>query len=474
MDITNLYQALVRLLSNIVDAHTVALFVVDSKTRQFHLLASQSLSKDIPENLSLTPEQSGLLSQVYKLGQTIDLDKPPQDIGSMLPFYRNNESYIKGIFAVPVGNVEGVLYVDTKKSWGFNEKEQKWIREVAAIFRDLLEKQGALNQQEDYARILKLWYHLEQGSREELSLDNYFHLVVEKCSRFLDADYGFLAAGKQGEKNRYELVAYTSNIPQSLTKQDFSADQGLVGWVLQNRKALLISKLNPELQEHFLFSPAEALPHSGTFWGLPISIAPNYIFMLGFLGRQPIQWDSDEQYAVSRFVHFLHLFLEQLYWKEEYKRLQSYDLSTGLHNALTFENTVEEMISTSMQNSVPFTLSLLQLEPWQILYTRGTPREVRQWQQRFTLKLSKMFPEQVLIGQITENRYALLFPGITYQEADKYLLPLTSVRQQIPTRHMEKISLQIYSSQVSYPQDGMKGEQLWPLLYHRLFTAFRF
>jgi GGDEF domain-containing protein len=471
MDTANLYQSLVRLLSNVVDAYTVALFVVDPKSKQLHLIASQSLSKHFSQNLPVEPEQSGLLSQVYKVGQIVSLDKPPEAVASMLPFYSEGESYIKGVFVAPVGEGAGVLYVDTKKKWGFNDKEQKWILEIAGVFHGLLQRQSSVNQQENYARILELWYNLDQGAFGEFSLEHYFHLVVEKCSRFLGVDYGFLVSNKQGE-DRYHLLASTSNTPQSLVKKHFTLRQGLISWVLQNQKPLFITRLNPELPEHFLFLPGESLPHHGTFWGLPIPTSSDHAFVLTFLGQQPVQWNPDEYYAISHAIHFLHLILEHFYWREEYERLQVYDLTTGLYNALAFETSLEEILTMALQNSTPCTLALVQYEPWQVLYARSSPHEVRQWQQHLALKLSSMLPEQTQIGQITENRYALLFPEMTPQEADQYLLSLLPIGRQFFSKTMEKISLQGYFGWAGFPQEGTRIEELWPLVYHRLFEAF--
>ncbi len=87
----NPYQSLVSLLSNVLEAYTTAFFVFDSRTRQLHLVASQSLSKFVRETVSLPLEQSGILSQVHKIGQTIHLDKLKEDFpdpahhGALLP-----------------------------------------------------------------------------------------------------------------------------------------------------------------------------------------------------------------------------------------------------------------------------------------------------------------------------------------------------------------------------------------------------
>jgi len=467
----NLYQAFICFLCNIVDAYTAVLYVVDPKSRQLHLVAHHSLSKNFNNALLVEPQQGGLLSQVSKLGQIIDLDKPPEDMAAKVPFYKPGESYIKGVFAVPVGEGTGVLYVDTKKSWGFNEKEQKWIREAAALFHRVLQRDSSADQRESYARILELWYHLDQAAFGEFSLDHFLRLVVDRCSQFLEVDYGFMTSCKKGE-SRYRIVAATSDLPPTLARKSFQLQQGLVGWVLTNGKPLFIPRLNPDIPEHFLFLPGDPLPRKGAFWGLPIPTSSTHSFALAFLGKEPIQWSPDDYYAISHILHFLHFILEHHYWREECERLQTYDLATGLYNAMAFEASVEDVLTASMEDSTPFTLALLQFEPWQLLYIHYSPYEVRQWQHLLAMKLGKSLPPDALLGQMTENRFGVLLPATTPREADNCLAPLRSLGKQVSTRHIKAISLQGYLGRASFPQEGVRSEELWPLVYQRLYEAF--
>ena len=179
---------MVSLLSNILEAYTTALFLVDSKNRLLHMVASQSLSKYLPEKVTLSIEQSGILGQVQKVGQTIHLDKVSEihtSLSATLPFYREGESHIKGLFAVPVGDGAGVLYVDTKYAWGFNDKQQKWIREIADVLFGLVQRQTCLTQERDYARILELWHNLDDAAFRGLDLPGYCQAVIDECNRFL-------------------------------------------------------------------------------------------------------------------------------------------------------------------------------------------------------------------------------------------------------------------------------------------------
>ena len=471
----NPYQALVSLLSNILEAYTTAFFILDPKNRQLNLAAAQSLSKFLPDTISLELEQSGILAQAQKVGQTIHLDKL-QDLSPSLsqtvPFYRDGESHIKGLYVVPVGDGAGVLYVDTKYAWGFNDKQQKHIREVAGVLNHLLQRQGCVRQQQNYARMFELWNRLNEAAVKDDHITEYCHLAVSECTRFLGAEYGFLALRESG-KAHYHVIAATPNVPRSITDQRILASQGLVGWIFENQKQLFVPRLNPQTADHFLFTPSEGLPHHGTFWGIPGQMALGQTVILAFLSRQAMDWSSEAQAGIAHALDFSRLLLDQCCMKEECHQLQAYDLCTGLYNALAFEARLETMLAASMQGSSPLTLSLIQFEPWQVLFTKASPKQVRQWQADLASALCEALPANVLVGQIAENRFGLLFPGTTPHEAKSYMNRSSDAARQVFAGKLKGIKLKPFQSTAGFPQDGARSEELWPLVYSRLFEAFR-
>lgn len=475
MQSNNPYQSLVNLLSNILEAYTTAFFVLDPRNRQLELVASQTLSKYLPQTLALPLEQSGILAQVQKVGQTIHLDKLQEaapSLSTTVPFYRDGESHIKGLFAVPVGDGAGVLYVDTKYSWGFNDKQQKWIREIAGVLNELLQRQECMRQEQNHARVLDLWQQVDEANFKEDAPEEYCQLVVSECARFLETDYGFLAL-KEARGHFYHLLAATSNAPRNITNQQMTTKQGLLGRIFQTRKPLLIARLNSQTPDHFLFTASEGLPHHGTFWGLPTQMSLGQTMVMAFLSRKSVEWSSDEQKAVAHILQSFRLLLEQYYFREECNHLRAYDLTSGLHNGLAFEARVDAALAASMQNSTPLTLALIQLEPWQLLPVKATPKQIHRWVADLAQTYSETLSARVILGQIAENRIGLIFSGLSPQEAKHDLSHLTEVAQQFFATRIRGLRVQAYCGCVGFPQDGTRSEELWPLVYRQLYSAIR-
>jgi len=469
----NPYQPFVNLLSNILEAYTTAFFVFDERDRRLNLAAMQSLSKFIPPQISLPLEGSGILSQVQKVGQIIHLDKLHEATSSIpltLPFYREGESHIKGLYAVPVAGGAGLLYVDTKYGWGFNDKQQKWIKEFADLLGGLLKNREMEGRNEHYAKVFEVLNKLDEVAFKGCALDNYCGMFASEWSEILGMDYGFLVV-REPEKKNYRIMGCTANTPRGLVGQSFSVKQGLVGWVLQNRKNLLIMRLNPATSDHYLFSPGENLPHQGTTWGMRGQTSLGYELAVVFLSRQVIDWSADHERAVAHAFHFLLLLLEQIYYKEENEALHLYDICTGLFSAPAFESRVEGLFHASMQSNAPFALGLIQFEPWQILTTKVLPKRIRQLQRELASSLCEALPPGVLVGQLAQNRFGVLFSETTVQEAENQLAELAGYGK-IAIKGIKGIRLHPYISSAGFPQDAGKIEDLWPLVSQRLFSAF--
>jgi GGDEF domain-containing protein len=283
-------------------------------------------------------------------------------------------------------------------------------------------------------------------------------------------DYGFLAF-REPDKKTFRTLGCTPNTPRGPATQSFPVKQGLIGWILENQKKLLIIHLNPDTPDHFLFSRGENLPHVGTVWGIPGQTSLGYELALVFLSRQVIDWDTDSDGAVTHAFHFLQLLLEQIYYKEENEALHSYDICTGLFRAQAFESRVEGLFHASMQSNAPFALGLIQFEPWQILSTKVMPRRIRQLQRELASAVCEALPPGVLVGQLAQNRFGVLFAETTVQEAESLLTEFARYGK-IALKGIKGVKLHPYISSAGFPQDAAKLEELWPLVSRRLFSAF--
>ncbi len=471
----NPYQSLVSLLSNAVEAYTAAFFITDLKDRTLRLAAVQSLSRHLLDNRPLPLEEGGIISQVQKMGQVVHMNKLQEGsstIAATLPLYREGESHIKGLFAMPVAEGAGVLYVDTKYQWGFSDKNMKLIQEMAQVLESLMAKEAGHEQQKDSARILDFCRQVKQPVAEPFDVEEYTTHFVEECARLLEMEYAFLAL-RDPDDDLYQLFAATPNTPRSLSHQHFLIKHGLLGHAFQTQKPLHIARLNPHASEHFLFSPSEGLPHHGMLWAIPANLASGHQIVLAFLSRDTAPWSKAQQEAILHALQFYQLLLDKLFLKEECRHLKHNDPLTGLPKPVIFERRLDQFLKSALQHSLPLTLALIQFNPWPMLLTGATPKQIRRLQKDLVESLKGYLIQDASVGQLAENRFAIILPGLTAEQAKGHLSQLAQFGEDFFSSRLKGIRIRPHLAWVSFPQDGTRSDELWPLAYHRLYASSR-
>jgi len=132
---------------------------------------------------------------------------------------------------------------------------------------------------------------------------------------------------------------------------------------------------------------------------------------------------------------------------------------------------VEELLGNSMQSSTPFALALMQFEPWHMLHTTTPPDQILDFQRELASSLSMVAPSDAFLAQISENRLGFAFPQMSLLEAKSILAHLMDRGKQILGSFFKGMKVRSYLGLVGYPQDGTRIEELWPLLYRRLYSG---
>ncbi len=472
---SNPYQSLVTLLSNILEAYTTAFFITNHKNRTLEMAAVQSLSRYLRQDHALPLEKSGILSQVQKVGQMVHMDKLQDTTPSIiaaLPFYRDGESHIKGLFAMPILEGAGVLYVDTKYQWGFSDKQIKLIHETASVIEDLLAKEAIREKHKDSARILAFCKGMKQPEPGSFDFREYSGSFVEECADALDTEYAFLAL-RDPDDDHFQIIAATADCPKKLTHQNFLVKQGLIGHTFKSQKPLRIARMNSHAPDHFLFSPSEGLPHHGTTWAIPANLASGHQIVLAFLSRTVKDWGLDYLDSIIHAMQFYQLLLDKYFLKEECGHLKYYDAITGLHNARAFEARLDQLLEISIKQSLPLTMAMIQFNPWPMLLTGAPPNQIHLLQRDLAHGLRNHLPEDTYLGQLSENRFGIILQGLTARQAERFLSQMADFGRDFFSSRLQKIRIQPQLSWVSFPQDGASNNELWLLAYHRLYASSR-
>ena len=121
-----------------MEGYSVVLFVAD-KTREgsLRLFCYDSFSKNIDANCRLGSGE-GLIGWVYRQQKPLVVNNFDNDT-STLRFYTTNEE-IKSLMAVPLPDRNGVLCVDSKKSYIMTEEKEKIFKQISLVVAKYINK----------------------------------------------------------------------------------------------------------------------------------------------------------------------------------------------------------------------------------------------------------------------------------------------------------------------------------------------
>ncbi|MBC7360442.1 MAG: diguanylate cyclase [Desulfacinum sp.] len=470
----NTFESVVQLLSNVLDAYTVAFFQYDPQCAAFRLLAAHSLSKHLQTEVSLPKDGSGILSQVHKVGHTVHLSKMDVDkLAASLPFYREGEGGIKGLLATPVGNGQGLLYADTKRHWGFNDKQQKWILETAKVLRQLLEQQQCVFERNSYSRILTLWHELTEAWQQATDPVDASDALTEKIRTFLGTEWAFCLQQEPGTGECTSLSA-SGQLPRGLLQRPIpAASPALVAETIRKGGQLFIPALNPDSDEHYLFFPGENLPHQGSLWVLTADRPGGGRLALALLAKRKLSWPNDDRYAVEKALKIFSAFFDGAYWRSCYLRSSCTHGPTGLLNEWTLAQRVQEWVQTAIQNSRPLALVVLQCEPWQYAQSLFPPSEMEKWELALAAALRATIPPNALGGRLSQNRYAVLHPEGDLKQLLLTAEALEGACARLASPRKKGVHLKVHVGWASLPPDGTTADELWQTAYRRLLASFR-
>ena len=334
-----------------------------------------------------------------------------------------------------------------------------------------MKNREAEERQENYARIFEVLNRLDEVAFKGYALDNYCGIFATEWSQILGMDYGFLVLKRSREENLSHPGLH-GKYAKRPGDSEFFCKTGA-------------DRLGPSQPE----KPAHHPPQSRHIGPLPVcsgrespssghglgnagaQTSLGYELALVFLSRQVLDWNADSERAVGHGFHFLLLHARADLLQGRKRGPELIRFLHGSFSATAFESRVEGIFHASMQSNAPFTLGLIQFEPWQILTTKVLPKRIRQLQRELASSLCDALPPGVLVGQLAQNRFGVLFAETTVQEAQNQLAELGG-HGKIALKGIKGVRLYPYISAAGFPQDAAKIEDLWPLVSQRLFSAF--
>lgn len=283
---------IIKVISNVTDAFTTALFLADPTNESLTLQSYYSLSKNVIPRVQFG-YGDGMVGWVAKNNKPIIANQFDRDT-TTLQFYSADED-IKSFMAVPLPRGKGVLSVDSKHKYIFTEKSQKLLLGFADLVVHETEVSVLQAKERLYDRILNLHYQADRIGQQTRDFNDYLINILTLCLSFTRAEMGFVAFLSSPEPDaKYSLPALIGTIKSNLQRQQFSAEKGLVGWIFRKRKPLVLERIGQEPRKSYLFTPEEPFKGFNAFLGIPCLLQDFIPGVMGFTSYSKCTWETEE------------------------------------------------------------------------------------------------------------------------------------------------------------------------------------
>lgn len=315
---------LLGIIANTFDAYSAVLFLADS-LEQYRLASHFSLGDDLLQSTKIVPGK-GLVGWVLRNNQPLLVNNFEMQSESLGYYSGRGESVVKAFMGCPLRDGQGVLCVDSKKSYSFSTKDQKILHQFADFITML---QLDTSKTETSKKGFQHYYALQQlqGLRKRFPLwSSYLKHFLRILSQATEIDHVLLAARDEYGQNFF-LEGWTESVPLThLTRdQTFPIGSGLVGWVFKNDTAVFAADSESGHTGASLFS-RELFPSlvMHTVICLPLTVHKKTRAVLILTDTATKEASQEMRNFLHLITEYLEFFLENLYLKNQVVKLKGF------------------------------------------------------------------------------------------------------------------------------------------------------
>jgi signal transduction protein with GAF and PtsI domain len=283
---------LIKLVSNVTDAFTAALFLTEGGGDSLTLVAFHSLSKNVVPGARIGLGE-GLIGWVAKHDKPVHATQFDRDTRSLM-YYQTDES-IKSFMAVPVEGGRGVLAVDSKHTFVFTDKAQKILGDLAVVVGHTLRSHEVGAREKRYAALVDFSYEVENLSLRFRDKLPFLRGVLAAGLRFTGTESAFFCLLNKAQQ-KYTIEAIEGPAGKHLIPRTYTLNQGLMGWLLRERRPLVLPRIKAAGQRSFVFSSRDPFGSFNCFIGVPVADFGKLVGAMGFAGAavRSTPWHDDE------------------------------------------------------------------------------------------------------------------------------------------------------------------------------------
>lgn len=468
MTTDNDLNSLIKLVGNVFDAFTSALFLANETKSKLILKAYHSLSQNIIEDKTIKFGH-GLVGWVAQNEENLNVSKFKHDTKT-LQFYSIDEE-IKSFMAVPVilSGLAGVLCVDSKKSYIFTPKMQKLLIGFAEQFSRLIYNSRVKEQKEKSSADIKSIYEFCKKISSTNNVEKILNYLCNLSDKIIYYD-GFISL-IDDEDRKYKVVK-SFGFDSDWSGITISSQHSLMGWVIRNGCFLNISNLTKESKKTYICSPHEPNLNVKSFLGIPLQVENRILGVLGFIRNQRDSFNNNDIQIASIIGYHGSMALAHAKLNEKWNSLEFIDSVTDFYNIRYFHENIEKILDKASKKLYKLALFFIEIDQLERIKERfgygvrdGVMKQVAE-------VLRSFLGEEDLPVRYSENNFLLLIQNIDLDNAEGTGEKIREILEQtIFISEDKEINATVSIGISLYPDDGTTKQELIDKSILSLLTA---
>jgi GGDEF domain-containing protein len=318
-------------------------------------------------------------------------------------------------------------------------------------------------------QLLTLWRRADALPADTDDPAPYLTRLLESACPYLQADAGLVAVPiKDG--GSLQLVAASGTLPTTLLRSAYPVDQGIMGWIYQNRKSLTIPRFRSRTRMPFLFGPRDGIGRIGALIGMPLAWEAEEVGgVIAFISRTEANWSKEEIGAVTAVVRRASLVLQNFTLKRELALVRNLDPITEVCNTEAFDRVLNKRLQRCREKGTGLGLGIIAILEFEALSTRVALPDLAALRQRIAATLLQRLRGKQLMGCLDQARFAILFEDDAEEEIRDQLLDITAaLDQEVLAPLGDEPRLEASFGFAIFPRDAASARQLWTMGFQAL------
>jgi len=242
LDLDTTLRRVAELVRKVIDYEIFAILLVNEKAQDLRIRFQVGYAREIAERIKVKIGQ-GVTGMAAQRREAILVNDVSQ--------HREYIPVVEGVhseLAVPLivkNRVIGVLNLETQEAGRFTEEHKRLLTLIASRMAVGIENARLHTRTTRQARTLVLLNEIARELSSILNVDELLKRIAELLSRLIDYQmFSILLLDSAGEKLQHRFsLRFQENIQ---LKHDIALGQGLVGYAVQHREAVLVPDVNKD------------------------------------------------------------------------------------------------------------------------------------------------------------------------------------------------------------------------------------